>query len=207
MMSRLVLLAAALCLAQTTSPAASLEILFVGDRGPHQPFARAQQILPAMAAQGIDITYTEELDDLNAAVLARYDGLIVYADQPKIAPGQEKALLDCIADGKGLVAIHCASSCFTDSPDYTALLGGQFQYHGCGIFRARGVNANHAIMRDLGDFETWDETYVHTKLTQDRTVLQVRREDNRDEPWIWVRSHGKGRVFYTGSLLSKIIWA
>ena len=46
--------------------------------------------------------------------------------------------------------------------------------------------------------ESWDETYVHTKHNPvDRTVLEVRRENGHDEPWTWVRTYGKGRVFYT----------
>src|SRR5262249_20697085 len=47
-------------------------------------------------------------------------------------------------------------------------------------------------------FESWDETYVHTKHNEkDRIVLEVREERGRKEPWTWVRTHGKGRVFYT----------
>src|SRR5207248_73649 len=47
-------------------------------------------------------------------------------------------------------------------------------------------------------FESWDETYVHTKHNEkDRTVLEVREEGEHKEPWTWVRTQGKGRVFYT----------
>ena len=31
----------------------------------------------------------------------------------------------------------------------------------------------------------------------DRTVLAYREEKGKREPWTWVRTHGKGRVFYT----------
>ena len=45
---------------------------------------------------------------------------------------------------------------------------------------------------------TWDETYVHTKHnTADRTVLMERVDAQGREPWTWVRTQGKGRVFYT----------
>ncbi len=47
-------------------------------------------------------------------------------------------------------------------------------------------------------FRTWDETYVHTKHNEkDRHLLQVRAEGKSEEPWTWVRTQGKGRVFYT----------
>src|SRR5690606_15400767 len=42
-------------------------------------------------------------------------------------------------------------------------------------------------------FETWDETYRHHRLSDDITILQR----NGDEPWTWVRTQGRGRVFYT----------
>ena len=28
-------------------------------------------------------------------------------------------------------------------------------------------------------------------------MLEVRRENGHEEPWTWVRTYGKGRVFYT----------
>jgi len=192
-----VLLAVCLCFAQTSSAAESLSILFLGDRGQHQPAERTQQVIPVMKTRGIDITYTENLGDLNAATLAKYDGLIIYADQDRIEPPQEKALLNFVAGGKGFIAIHSASYCFLNSPEYVTLLGAQFKYHSVDRFTAPVINAGHPVMKGIREFETLDETYVHTKLSPDCTVLQVRREGEGDEPLTWVRTHGKGRVFYT----------
>lgn len=185
-----------LCFAQTISAFDSLSILFLGDRGRHQSFLRAQEFIPVMALRGIGITYTENLGDLNAVTLAKYDGLIVYAEQVEIKPEQEKALLDYVASGRGFIPVHCAID-FVNSPNYGMLIGAQFRYHSTGKFRARAVNADHPIMPGVVEFDTWDETYVHTKPNQNCTVLQVRREGERDEPVTWVRSHGEGRVFYT----------
>lgn len=188
---------ASLCFAQASGAADSLSVLFLGDRGSHRPSERARQIIPFMKMRGIDITYTGNLSDLNTANLANYEVLIIYCDSYKIEMAQEKALLDFVANGGGLVAIHCASYCFPESPKYVALLGAQFMYHSTGKFRTRVINADHPIMKNFQEFETEDETYVHTKHNQDLTVLQVRSEGDRDEPYTWVRTHGKGRVFYT----------
>lgn len=106
-------LAVCLCFAQPSSAAESLSILFLGDRGPHRPSERAQQIIPVMKARGIDITYTENLGDLNTATLDKYDGLILYADQDKIEPAQEKAPLDYVASGKGFIVIHWRPTAFS----------------------------------------------------------------------------------------------
>jgi putative membrane-bound dehydrogenase-like protein len=53
-------------------------------------------------------------------------------------------------------------------------------------------------MKDFRGFESWDETYVHTKHhDQGRTVLEYRIDDKGKEPWTWVKTHGQGRIFYT----------
>jgi len=187
----------ALSSTQTSNTADSLSIFFLGDGGRHQPSLRAQELIPLMANRRIGVTYTESLGDLNAENLVKYDGLIIYADQVKIDSAQEKALLDFVNAGKGLIAIHSASYCFPRSSRYVALLGAQFKYHSTGSFRARTVGTDHPITRGEPEFETWDETYVHTKPNQDCVVLQVRREGDSDEPVTWVRTQGKGRVFYT----------
>ena len=175
-----------------------LQVLFLGDKGHHRPADRAAQLGPVMHDRGIEVTYTERLDDLNPATLARYDALIVYANIDEIAPSQEQSLLGYVASGGGFVPLHCASHCFRNSPAYVALVGAQFQRHGTGEFETKVVDANHPITVGLEPFRTWDETYVHTKHNEkDRHVLQVRAEGTGDEPWTWVRTHGKGRVFYT----------
>ncbi len=175
-----------------------LKLLFLGDRGHHNPAARFKQFQPVMAARGIDVTYTENMDDLNLRTLSAYDGLIVYANTDKIKPEQETALLDYVASGKGFIPLHCASFCFQNSDKYIALVGAQFKSHKTGVFRVENAGSNHPIMRGYAGFESWDETYVHAKHNeQDRTVLEFRAEGNNKEPWTWVRTQGKGRVFYT----------
>ena len=187
------------CAAQgPKQPAPRLKVLFLGDRGHHQPADRAAQITPVMAGRGIDVTYTEKLDALSTETLSRYDALIVYANIESITPIQEKALLDYVEGGGAFVPLHCASYCFLNSPKYIALVGAQFQRHGTGEFDTKVVDPRHPIMKGFEPFRTWDETYVHDKHnTIDRHVLQVRAEGNVEEPWTWVRTQGKGRVFYT----------
>jgi putative membrane-bound dehydrogenase-like protein len=184
--------------ATTTYAEDALNILFLGDNGHHQPALRARQLIPALARRGIEVTYTDGLDDLRAETLNKYDGLVIYANQEKISPEQEAALLEYVAAGHGLIPLHCASYCFLNSDKYIALVGAQFQKHGTGTFRVENVQPDHPIMRGFGGFESWDETYIHHKHNdKDRTVLEVRAEGDAKEPWTWVRKAGKGRVFYT----------
>jgi len=182
------------------APDTSLKILFLGDRGHHQPFARFRQLQPALAARSIEITYTEDLSVLDHVALAKYDGLLLYANIDKIEESQAKALLNFVAGGKGFIPLHCASYCFRNNDDVVALIGAQFQRHGTGVIRIApdaGV-ASHPVVKNYRGFESWDETYVHTKHNYtNRTVLEYRTDEKGREPWTWVRTHGKGRVFYT----------
>ena len=172
----------------------SLKLLFLGDTGHHKPAERFRQLQPVLAGRGIDLVYTEKLEALDAKTLAPYDGLILYANHTKITPEQEEALLDFVAGGKGFIPLHCASACFGNSAKYIDLVGAQFQKHGTGTFRTTVAAPDHPVMKGFKSFESWDETYQHSKHNEkDRTVLELRDT----EPWTWVRTHGKGRVFYT----------
>ncbi|HEX7446185.1 MAG TPA: PVC-type heme-binding CxxCH protein [Pirellulales bacterium] len=207
---RAVALVAASCLWTTclwttclwTSGAAASEprinVLFLGDQGHHRPADRYEQIVPVLARRGIDLVYTEDLNDLNPRKLAEYDALLLYANIDRIEPAAEKALLEYVAAGHGFVPLHCASYCFRNSQPMVELMGAQFLRHGTGVFRTTIARPDDALMRDFGGFESWDETYVHHLHNErDRTVLAYRVDDQGREPWTWVRTHGKGRVFYT----------
>lgn len=157
--------------------------------------------MPLLASQlsleGINFTYTDDLNDLNAANLANYDALMIYANHDSISADQEQALLSFVESGKGFIPVHCASWCFRNSEKYIDLVGGQFLRHKTDSFTAEIIRKDHAMTRQLQPFATWDETYEHSKLADDITVLMERVENDHREPWTWVKDYGKGRVFYT----------
>ena len=186
--------------ANAADPPPSAKLLFLGDNGHHQPKTRFDILAPVLKARGIELVYTGKVEDLNAANLAKYDGLVIYANHERISPEQEKALLDFVAGGKGFIPLHCASYCFLNSPKYIELVGAQFDRHGTGTFRVAATEegAKHELLAGYKSFESWDETYVHKRHNEkDRMVLEYRNEGVQREPWTWVRTHDKGRVFYT----------
>jgi putative membrane-bound dehydrogenase-like protein len=207
--SRLAALVVVVLLAAPVSHAAAgerpddrLHVLFLGDHGHHEPSLRADSIHAPFARAGVAVDFTFETSDLRPDVLERYDALLIYANHEHLAHEQERALVDFVQSGHGLVAVHCASYCFLDSDAYVALVGGQFDHHAVSSFTARTLDAakQHESMRGVVDFPTTDETYVHRRLASDLTLLQVRDEGDhadRAEPYTWVRNQGKGRVYYT----------
>jgi putative membrane-bound dehydrogenase-like protein len=174
-----------------------VKVLFLGDAGHHAPALRYADLKDPMLREGITVDYTEDVDRLTSAALANYDALLVYANIDEISKDHEKAIVDFVESGHGLVPLHCASYCFRNSDAWIALVGAQFLSHGTGVFRTEITDFDHPITRGLLPFESWDETYVHTRLAADRHVLEVRVDGEHREPWTWTRTQGKGRVFYT----------
>ncbi len=109
--------------AQSNSKPRRLEVLFLGDNGHHKPMERYAQIAPALGAKGINFSYSDDLKDINAKNLAKYDAILIYANWDEIDKFSEKALLDFVASGKGVLPIHCASYCFRNSADYVKMVG------------------------------------------------------------------------------------
>lgn len=177
-----------------------LAILFLGDKGHHEPAKRAASITPVLELRSIDVTYTDDVAQLTTENLAKYDGLFIYRDSGELPAANEAALIEYLESGKGVIPVHCASHTFRNSRKFTELVGGRFWKHETGVFRARIIDAQHPALRGVKSFESFDETYMHNELGGDIRVLMCRaRDDGGYEPWTWVREQGKGRVFYTAS--------
>lgn len=184
-----------------------IEILFLGDNGHHKPIERVPEIMAALGDKGINFTYTDKLEDLNAENLNKYDGLLIYANWDSIPKPQEKALLDYVSAGHGVIPVHCASWCFRNSIEYVdKVVGGQFWRHRMDTIQTRFTQPNNPIVAGLPSFKGYDETYLHTHLQADNNVLAVReikadqekdKPGVKEEPYTWTRQYGKGRVFYT----------
>ena len=158
-----------------TQPGAVLEVLWLGDGGLHKPAERLRQLAPVLLHRGIRIHYTEDVAALNADNLARYDALLIYANIDAISPDHERALLQYVESGGGLVALHCASYCFRNSPNYIALVGAQFKSHTTGDVTTHltPAAAEHPLMHGFKPFVSWDETYVHHQHNDaDRTAVE-----------------------------------
>ncbi|GAA4981702.1 ThuA domain-containing protein [Actinopolymorpha pittospori] len=154
--------------------------------------------LPAARAVGMD----RFVDPMPAT--AEADAYVVYRSSVAFDPGQQRALSDLVATGKGLVVLH-ASNLFGFGPggldaDRTGfeLVGSRYISHGDAGSEGRfavEVRGGHPVTRHLDDFEIDDEYYV-IEHAPDVQILAERTTPAGPQPLVYVREHGLGRVCY-----------
>lgn len=125
-----------------------------------------------------------------------------------------KSLLDYVANGGGIMAIHFAIAANRHWPQFQQLLGATFTGHPWN--EEVGITVEepgHPLVAAFSgkDFRIADEIYqygdpydrskvrVLLSLDPERTNMGVKwinRKDN-DFALAWVKSHGRGRIFYT----------
>jgi len=125
-----------------------------------------------------------------------------------------KSLLDYVANGGGIMAIHFAIGANRHWPQFQQLLGATFTGHPWN--QEVGITVEepgHALVAAFSgkDFRLADEIYqygdpydrsvvrVLLSLDPERTNMGVKwinRKDN-DFALAWVKSYGRGRIFYT----------
>ena len=192
-----------------------IRVLFLGHESKHH---NSNEYYPMLAkALGQDAIYFDYVTTVEAALgdttyLAKFDALLLYANHPRLTAKQWNNLQSYVRSGGGFVPVHCASWCFSNIPEFDQLVGGRFKSHQTGTFTARIIKAKHPAVAGVKEFDAWDETYFHNKHNEkNRTVLMVRDAMKGDphsnpEPWTWVRTEGKGRVFYTASGHDQRVW-
>jgi putative membrane-bound dehydrogenase-like protein len=192
-----------------------IRVLFLGHESKHH---NSNEYFPILSkALGRDAIYFDYVTSVGQALddseyLDKFDALLLYANHPKLTALQWKNLLSFVKKGKGFVPVHCASWCFSNVPEFDQLVGGRFKSHQGAVFAPRVIVKGHPAVSGVEGIKAWDETYFHHRHNpKNRTVLMVRDPLPGDphkepEPWTWVRTEGKGRVFYTASGHDERVW-
>jgi uncharacterized protein len=170
------------------------------------------------AGMKVDVTQTPA-KDLTADNLAKYDVLLLnYRDTPQGPPDtrwsaeNQKAFLDAVRGGKGLLVYHYASSAFTGGSDFDkeyerAIAGGWRKQGNHGkrhVFRVTVRKTDHPITKGLPPefVHSNDELYQNSVMLPGSEVLATAYSDKsidpkntgKHEPVVWVAHYGKGRV-------------
>ncbi len=131
-------------------------------------------------------------------------------------PLLRKSLLEFVAAGKGIIGIHAATDNFPTWPEGQELLGGVFDGHpwtAVGTWEVKITDPSNALTAAFGgkNFLIKDEIYrvrqidlrknsrvlvaLDMQSGRNREVNGVRSSD-KDIPISWVRTYGRGRLFY-----------
>lgn len=146
-----------------------------------------------------------------------FDVVVMYVNgEPDLNDKQRQDLLDFIAkDGKGFVGVHTATSAGYYWPEWGKMVGGYFDNHPWNTVDATviverpdfpgmaGFVANPQVRDEMYAMtaEPYSRKNVDVLMRLDTSKLdmsipQVRRTDG-DFPQAWIKSYGKGRVFYS----------
>ncbi len=140
-----------------------------------------------------------------------YDVIVRYDMAAKFSSDEEKAFVELLHRGIGLVALHhnlCAQSQW---PEYTKILGGKYcfqvfeqgdkkfgpsHYEHDRDMQVTVADRDHPITRGLADFAIHDEVYNHYFVAQDAHVLLTTNHAKNDRTIAWTHEYAKSRVFY-----------
>jgi len=148
---------------------------------------------------------------LKPGLQEQFDVIVMYDMVGGITPEQQKAFVELLTEGIGLVSLHHNLGAHGNWPEFTKIIGGKFfftahQSDGKQLPKsgwAHGqdmditiVDRDHPITRGLKSFRIHDETYNKYFVAADARVL-LETDHAKNDPQIgWVKQYGNSRVFY-----------
>ncbi|MBP1633917.1 MAG: putative glycosyl hydrolase (putative secreted protein) [Acidobacteria bacterium] len=152
----------------------------------------------------------------NAKNLDFFDAVVFYTTGELVMDESQKADLLAFVrdDGKGFVGVHSATDTFYKWPEYGEMVGGYFDGHPWNTFKApiliedlgspmtRHFAAREIVVNDeIYQPKDWsrDKVRVLMRLDEDKLDLSKPGVKRADKDWAvtWIKSYGKGRVFYS----------
>ena len=136
---------------------------------------------------------SDDLADLNARHLARFDVILNFSSDREASEEQIGALLDAVEGGVGYLGLHGATATFRSSGAYGRLIGSRFLRHPpIRRFTVETLAPDHPVTTGIAPFEIEDELYELGDQAGDIAVLA----QAEGHPMVYVRQHGRGRVCY-----------
>ena len=164
---------------------------------------------PELAAEALDGAAALVVD----ALWWRMEGEVYsrWREEWAYSPSQDTrdALASFVAGGGGLLALHTASICFDDWPEWGAIVGGAWDWGRSSHPPASSVHprvvAEHPVVAGVATVmaehdDMRDEVYGGLALEDGIDVLATARRnpDDSDQPVVWAHRYGAGRVVYVG---------
>lgn len=186
---------------------------------------KALRIMAEMT-KAFEATFTLETKEFTKEGLSKYDMIIfnncTHVQKAFTEPAQREAILGFIKSGKAFAGFHSASDGgMPHWQEYTDMIGGCFAGHPWGaggkwpfFVEDKKHPVNKAFVND--EFVFSDEIYQYKGY--DRSKLRILigldsvksgkkgNSKTNDYPVSWIRSYGKGRIFYSNFGHNKATW-
>ncbi|MDT8302396.1 MAG: ThuA domain-containing protein [Sedimentisphaerales bacterium] len=169
-----------------------------------------------------DVVITDDYSVFTAQKLRQFDAVCLNNTtglkfDPTETPERCKALMDFVKSGKGIVGVHAATDNFNQWPEGQEMMGGKFTGHPwtaggtwafkidepdhplMKAFRGEGFKISDEIYRTDPPLYSRDKQLVLMSLdVSDPTTRNVKdfKPTDVDTGISWVKTVGKGRVFY-----------
>lgn len=208
-----VLAAAVAAGAGAAEPAAQGEIRVLLTFGGHgfeqQPFFAMFDAMPGVKYTKAPLPQSADL--LKPGLEKDYDVIVMYDMVPAISPDQQKAFVDLLKKGIGVVSMHHNMGAHRDWNEFRKIIGGKFVLKPCEIdgqkypksgwshgedLKVTVADKEHPITKGMEDFEIHDETYNNYYTAPDVKVLLMTDHPKNDPELAWVKEYGKSRVFH-----------
>ncbi len=146
------------------------------------------------------VEQSEDMGILCPEALQPYDVIVNATTDREPEPAQHYALLDAVAQGRGLVVVHGGLASFWNSQAYFGMIGSKFagkslDVPGLGDFQVNLGSGRHTlhhpITLGLEDYDVNDELFF---LMGDQTQWQVVARA-QGHPIMYGKSFALGRVF------------
>lgn len=205
-------------------------LVFYQCQYPHTSIATANYAYQQLGERSgaFEAVLSDDPNDIRPENLADFDGLLLNNTttfEKTVGPEGQKAILEFVRGGKGLIGVHAAADSCKNWPEGSRLLNGVFQCHpwlptGTWAFQIDDPENPVNETFDSRGFWLRDEVYVYRggshvpSQSHHLIALDLTKPENHKSPHLreelqqmtaaaphrpvaWIHSFGKGRVFYS----------
>ena len=184
-------------------------LTFGGHGFQQEPFFAMFDEMPGVKYTKAQLPQSSDL--LKPGLEKDYDVIVMYDMVPDIKPEQQKAFVELLKTGIGVVSLHHNMGAHRNWDEFRKIIGGKFifapgeidgkQYPKSGWshdedLKVTVVDKDHPITKGVKDFAIQDETYNNYYTAPDVKVLLKTDHPKNDPELAWVKDCGKSRVFY-----------
>src|SRR5699024_6510241 len=143
---------------------------------------------------GINLTYTEDFDDLNLDYLKKYDGLVLFVDGKELSQDQDQAIKKFVEEGKGLAVFNSTANSFKGSAWLNEYISNGYTESDKEDIDITLEDSTFLDPNYIEDFTVQGEGYRFEGIPSDADVLATA---DGDQGYVWTKNAGSGKVFYS----------